>query len=93
MDILSHALWVGVGAAVAQRTKPIENRTVGTIVALAVLPDVIHLLPILSWALLGVARLRRSMLQPCQDSRQMRKQCCWFKPDPVLGNACRSMGS
>ena len=30
---------------------------------------------------------------PCQDSRQMRKQCCWFKPDPVLGNACRSMGS
>ena len=53
MDILSHALWVGVGAAVAQRTKPIENRTVGTIVALAVLPDVIHLLPILSWALFG----------------------------------------
>ena len=48
MDILSHALWVGVGAAVALRTKPIENRTVGTIVALAVLPDVIHLVPILS---------------------------------------------
>ena len=53
MAILSHALWVGVGAAVAQRMKPIENKTVGAIVALAVLPAVIHLVPILSWALFG----------------------------------------
>ena len=50
MDALSHALWVGAGAAVAHRAKLIDNRTIGAIVALAALPDVIHLAPIVAWA-------------------------------------------
>lgn len=53
MDTLSHALWVGAGAAVAHRAKLIDNRTIGAIVALAALPDVIHLAPIVAWALFG----------------------------------------
>jgi LexA-binding, inner membrane-associated putative hydrolase len=53
MDTLSHALWAGAVAAMAQRVKPIENRTIGVIVVLAALPDVIHLAPIVAWALFG----------------------------------------
>ncbi len=53
MNTRSHALWVGAGAAVAHRAKLIDNRTIGAIVALAALPDVIHLSLIVARALLG----------------------------------------
>jgi hypothetical protein len=51
MDIVAHALWAGVGVALARRKMPIERRTAGLTVALAVLPDVLQLLPLLAWIL------------------------------------------
>jgi ABC-type branched-subunit amino acid transport system permease subunit len=53
MDILAHALWAGAGVVAAQRQWPIAPRTAGGIVALAVLPDIPHVLPILGWSLFG----------------------------------------
>lgn len=53
MDILAHALWTGVGMTLARRRMPIAPRTVALTVGLAVVPDLLHLLPIVSWWLLG----------------------------------------
>ncbi len=56
MDILSHTLWVVAGVEVARRRRIIAGRR--DIVAsamLAALPDVIHLVPVLAWVLLGNA--------------------------------------
>jgi hypothetical protein len=47
MDILAHGLWAGVGIAAARRRWPIARRTVAATVALAVLPDLAQLLPLL----------------------------------------------
>ena len=49
MDILAHALWVGVGVLLARRRWIVPTRTVIAAVSLAVLPDVFHLLPIAGW--------------------------------------------
>ena len=54
MDILSHTLWVVAGVEVARRRRIIVGRR--DIVAsaiLAALPDVIHLVPVFAWVLLG----------------------------------------
>ena len=52
MDILAHSLWAGIGVAVLCRSRPITPRTAAATVALAALPDVLQLLPILAgWAL------------------------------------------
>ena len=51
MDIVAHALWAGVGVALARRQIPVDRRTAGLTVALAVLPDVVQLLPLLAWIL------------------------------------------
>ena len=54
MDIFAHSLWVVAGAKLARRHRIIVGR--GTIVAgavLAALPDVVHMVPVISWALLG----------------------------------------
>ena len=53
MDILAHSLWAGIGVAMLGRRRPISARTAAVTVALAALPDVIHLLPILAWWALG----------------------------------------
>jgi hypothetical protein len=53
MDILAHALWAGAGAELAGGRRPLKRRTVALIVALAALPDILHLLPIAGWLLLG----------------------------------------
>lgn len=53
MDTLSHALWIGAGAVIAQRKRLLEVRTTIAITALAVLPDVVHLVPIAFWSLFG----------------------------------------
>ena len=53
MDILAHALWTGVGIALARRRMPIAPRTVALTVGLATLPDLLHLLPIIGWWLMG----------------------------------------
>ena len=53
MDILAHALWAGAGVTLARRRWPQKPATVTATVALAALPDVLHLLPIVGWWLWG----------------------------------------
>ena len=66
MDIFAHGLWVGVGAGLAIQRWPLDGRinrhtnrrtnqrTVALSIAMAVLPDLVQLLPILAWALFAV---------------------------------------
>ena len=53
MDIVAHALWAGVGVMVLRRRRPITPAVAALTVALAVLPDVLHLLPIAGWWIFG----------------------------------------
>jgi hypothetical protein len=57
MDILAHTLWAGVGVALLRRRKPITPRTAVATMALAALPDVFQMLPVLLWGLLGAGSL------------------------------------
>jgi hypothetical protein len=47
MDVLAHALWAGLGVAAMRTRRPIPTRTVAATVALAVLPDIVQLAPLL----------------------------------------------
>lgn len=53
MDVLAHALWAGAGMLLARRRWAITPRTAAATVALAVAPDIPHLLPILGWSVFG----------------------------------------
>jgi hypothetical protein len=53
VDILAHSLWAGGGMALAHRHWPIAPRTMALTVALAALPDIAHMLPILGWWMFG----------------------------------------
>ena len=53
MDILAHTLWVGVGVALARRRRSIAAGTVAATLALAALPDVAQMLPIIGWWVFG----------------------------------------
>lgn len=50
MDILAHGLWAGLGVAWVKRRQPVTRRTAVLTMALAMLPDVVHLLPVAAWA-------------------------------------------
>jgi hypothetical protein len=53
MDILAHTLWAGAGVVLLSRRRPITTRLAVATMALAALPDVFQMLPVLLWALLG----------------------------------------
>ena len=53
MDVLAHALWAGLGVALARRRWAVPRRTAALTVAAAAAPDLPHLLPIAGWALTG----------------------------------------
>src|SRR5512139_1458173 len=53
MDIVAHALWAGIGLALARRRRPITTRTVVATLVLAVVPDLAQLLPLLGRALVA----------------------------------------
>lgn len=53
MDIFAHVLWAGAGVTLARRRWKISRRTAVITVGLAALPDVMHLLPIIAWWLVG----------------------------------------
>jgi len=57
MDIVAHALWTGIGVMLVQRRWAITPRTVAATVGLAVLPDIPHLLPIVSWSVFGAGNI------------------------------------
>ena len=71
MDILAHSLWAGVGVAFAARRIAIRRRTAVATVALAGLPDVVQLAPLLVWAALGpgtlAALIEFSLASPGQE--------------------------
>jgi hypothetical protein len=51
VDILAHTLWAGAGMALWRRRWTIPPRTVAATMAMAALPDVLHMLPIVAgWA-------------------------------------------
>lgn len=61
MDILAHGLWAGIGVALTARRWEISRRTAVATVAMAVLPDLAQLLPLLGGVIYekdGVAILR-----------------------------------
>jgi hypothetical protein len=49
MDIVAHTLWAAAGAAAIHRHRPLSRPTVVATLALAALPDLLHLLPIAGW--------------------------------------------
>ena len=49
MDIVAHTLWAAAGAVVIHRRRPMSRGTAMIAVALAAVPDVIHLLPLAGW--------------------------------------------
>ncbi len=53
MDVFAHALWAGAGVMLARRRWRVGNGTSALTVALAVAPDVPHLLPVAGWWLFG----------------------------------------
>jgi hypothetical protein len=57
LDVLAHALWVGVGTTLASRRSPLSRRTFIAAIAMAVLPDVVQVLPIAAWVLFGEGTL------------------------------------
>lgn len=59
MDILAHALWAGAGVAAAHGRYPMAVRTAAATVALASLPDLGQILPILGWWLFGDGTARQ----------------------------------
>jgi membrane-bound metal-dependent hydrolase YbcI (DUF457 family) len=55
MDVVADALWAGAGAEALRRRIYVSTKTVAGIVLLAVLPDVVHLAPLVVWVLSGDA--------------------------------------
>ena len=53
MDILAHALWAGAGVALARHRWRLTARDAAVAAAAAALPDLLHAMPVLAWALLG----------------------------------------
>jgi hypothetical protein len=48
MDILAHTLWAGAGVALLGRRVPIKPGVATATLALAALPDVFQMLPVLA---------------------------------------------
>lgn len=55
MDILAHALWARAGFAFLDRRRGVDRASIRWALGLAVMPDVLHNLPVLAWALLSGA--------------------------------------
>jgi hypothetical protein len=53
MDILAHGLWAAAACMLAERRVHLPPRTVAATVTLAVLPDLVHAIPVVAWALFG----------------------------------------
>lgn len=65
MDLAAHGLWVGAAALWAVRQRGLSRRTAGLAVGMALLPDLVQLLPLLVWAPFGAdgwATLQRYVL-------------------------------
>ncbi len=54
MDIAAHALWAGAGVVLLVRHRPLPVPIGVATVALAALPDLMHILPVAAWAMVNV---------------------------------------
>jgi hypothetical protein len=50
MDIVAHGLWAAAGVALMRRRVPVSSTAARAAIALAVVPDLLHALPLLLWA-------------------------------------------
>jgi len=50
MDVVAHALWAGAGGRALARKVPIATGTLWWMIALAVAPDIVPMLPVLAYA-------------------------------------------
>lgn len=55
MDIFAHGLWVGAGLRANQRSEAVAKSTVILTIALAMVPDLGHMLPVALWSLFSGA--------------------------------------
>lgn len=53
MDVVAHALWAGAGIILARRRWRISPRVAALTVAMAVMPDIPHLVPVVGWSVFG----------------------------------------
>lgn len=53
MDILAHGLWAGLGVRWLARRRTVTRAQGVAAVSMSVLPDVVHLLPLVAWAAFG----------------------------------------
>ena len=53
MDVIAHMLWAGAGVALLRRRRAVAPGAVAAALALAAAPDLVQLLPLLGWWLLG----------------------------------------
>jgi len=53
MDIVAHGLWAAAAVELARRHVPVSSTVARATVALAVLPDLVHTLPLALWAVFG----------------------------------------
>ena len=51
MDILAHGLWAGIGVTLIRRRHRVSRRTAAVAIAMAVVPDLVQLIPFLTGAL------------------------------------------
>jgi hypothetical protein len=58
MDILAHGLWAAFGTVLAAPRLALTRRTIAATVVLAVVPDLVHVLPVAWWALFGSGSLQ-----------------------------------
>ncbi|MFM9882584.1 MAG: hypothetical protein ACKVQT_06110 [Burkholderiales bacterium] len=57
MDILSHGLWALAGGEVLRRRGYLTKKALGVTVLLAVLPDLIQLIPVIAWCIWAKASM------------------------------------
>jgi hypothetical protein len=74
MDILAHGLWAAFGTALAAQRFSLSRGTVAATIALAVVPDVLHVLPVAWWGLFGSGSLEELAAYVMLTAR----------PEPVL---------
>jgi hypothetical protein len=58
MDILAHALWAGAGGRLLERRGFVGSKTLWWMVALAVAPDIVPMLPVAGYALVNPRSLQ-----------------------------------
>jgi hypothetical protein len=53
MDTLAHGLWVGLGLSAYSSRRPVTRHTAIATITIALIPDVVHVLPVAYWAVMG----------------------------------------